>query len=89
MKDLFGNEITEEEAGQKPILRHHLSKKQGIITHYLRTQSDTIDLDKAVKLVGFGIYGNTRKHVGQFMGNMVKRKMIRRLKPGIYVLNRS
>lgn len=62
-----------------------MSPKQSLVIDYLRSHP-TIDLFQAVEIVGSDIYTNERFHVGNLLGNMVKRGMIVRLKPGLFAL---
>ena len=62
-----------------------LSEKQGKIIGYLR-QHDDITLDKAIELIGYGIYSNHAQYVGQTLSRMVKRKVLKRVKPGLFTL---
>lgn len=62
-----------------------ISKKQSIIIKYLR-DNESIDLDKAVELIGYGIYRNARKYVGLTLSRMVKQKHIARIKKGVFEL---
>ena len=62
-----------------------LSKKQSEIIRYLR-DNKSIDLDKAVELIGYGIYYNKRKYVGLTLSRMVKQKHIVRVKKGVFEL---
>lgn len=62
-----------------------LSQKQATIINYLRGHDD-ITLDKAVELIGHGIYYNHRKYVGLTLSRMVKQGHIVRVKPGLFTL---
>lgn len=59
-----------------------MSPKQDAILKYLR-EHETMDLDAAISVAG-GYYANGHKHVGTVLYNMVKRRLIRRLKPGVF-----
>lgn len=60
-----------------------MSIKQSAIVRYLR-EHDTMNLEDAVRVAG-GYYANSHKHIGTVLSNMVKRGIIRRLKPGVFI----
>ena len=62
-----------------------LSEKQAKIIAYLRNNNQ-ITLDKAVELIGYGIYYNTKNYVGKTMSRMVNQNHIIRVKPGVFEL---
>ena len=59
------------------------SPKQRAIVDVLQKEPH-ITLAAAVALIGGGIYANA--HVGALLANMVKKGMIKRLKPGVFTL---
>jgi hypothetical protein len=61
------------------------SEKQSKIIAYLRANKQ-ITTDKAVELIGYGIYHNARKYVGLTMSRMVKQNYIVRVKKGVFEL---
>lgn len=64
-----------------------LSPKQSAITQYLRANG-TITTAQATQLVGGNVYHNAAKHTGALLSNMVKRRLIQRVKVGVFSLNR-
>lgn len=60
-----------------------MSPKQSTILRELRT-ADTITLDRACELIGQDLYANAKFHVGNVLGNMVKRGYLVRIKPGLF-----
>ena len=46
-----------------------------------------ITLKEAVRIVGGDIYANAEKHVGAILSNMVRRRMLVRVKPGTFKLS--
>jgi DNA-binding MarR family transcriptional regulator len=78
---LFGGTVADPDKKQ----RNPLSFKQRIIMAHLN-QHGTMTLDQAVKLIGGNIYYNQHKHVGAIMARMVRKRLIRRIKPGVYTL---
>ncbi len=65
-----------------------LSAKQGAVMMELQA-SGTMTLVRAVELVGGDIYANQSKHVGDILSRMVRRKLIERIKPGLFKLSAS
>jgi predicted transcriptional regulator of viral defense system len=61
------------------------SPKQSVILAALR-QRERLTLSEAVELIGGDIYTNQAFHVGNILSRMVKRGMIRRIKPGLFCL---
>jgi predicted transcriptional regulator of viral defense system len=64
------------------------SYKQYQIKSFLTFQKK-ITLDQAVELIGKDIYTNKRKHVGMVLSRMVKDGTIRRIKNGVFELNKG
>jgi hypothetical protein len=62
-----------------------LSPKQSAIVQYLR-KNGTITTAQATELVGGNVYHNAVKHTGALLGNMVKRRIIKRIKVGLFSL---
>jgi len=62
-----------------------MSPKQRTIIYYLRSNKQ-ITTDKAVELIGYGIYANKRKYVGLTLSRMVNQNLIVRIKPGLFEL---
>ncbi len=62
------------------------SPKQAAILRALSTRGKegTITLTECVELVGGNLYHNKAKHTGVVLSNMVKRGMLKRIKPGLY-----
>ncbi len=69
--------------GGKPARKS--SKKQDAVLAFLR-EAPTITLDQAVAVIGRNLYANAKFHVGNVLSNMVKRGMLRRIKPGLFAL---
>lgn len=61
------------------------SPKQTAVLKHL-AENATMTLDTAVELIGQNLYANAKFHVGTVLSNMVKRKMIERVKPGVFKL---
>lgn len=70
---------------ERPACARRPSSKQGAILAAV-AGSGEITLAAAVALVGGDIYQNQAKHVGAVLGNMVRRGMLRRVKPGVFSL---
>jgi len=62
-----------------------MSPKQNAVIRFLR-ENHELTLNQAVDLIGKDVYANARFHVGNVLSNMVKRKMIIRVKPGLFAL---
>ncbi len=62
-----------------------MSRKQTIIIQTLKKQPE-ITLDQAVRLIGGDVYANAPKHVGAVLARMVRRGMINRVRPAVFVL---
>ncbi len=62
-----------------------LSPKQQIILTVLSANAE-LTLSQAVILIGKNLYCNAEKHVGAVLSNMVKRGLIKRVKPGVFRL---
>lgn len=60
-----------------------MSPKQQVVLFYL-SKNESITLATACELIGKDIYCNEEKHCGAILSNMVKRKMIERIKPGVF-----
>lgn len=65
-----------------------MSPKQQKVHEYLR-KNETLTLDQAVELIGRDIYANKKFHVGNVLGNMVKKAMIQRRSRGVYQLPKA
>lgn len=61
------------------------SPKQKAVLRYLQ-DNETITLAQAVTLIGGTVYANANFHVGNTMGAMVKRGLIKRVKRGVFAL---
>lgn len=59
--------------------------QKAIILHLHKNK--TITLDEAVNLIGANIYTNKNSHVGATLSRMVNRKLIKRIKPGLFELS--
>ncbi len=59
-----------------------MTKKQKIIR--LLHEKKRITLDDAVDEIGYGIYYNARKYVGEYLSQMVKDGLIVRVKRGVF-----
>lgn len=70
-----------------PAPRVIVSPKRAKVLAWLRDHPD-ITLDDAVKLIGGNIYANARFHVGNVLSAMVRAKLLVRVKPGTFRLNR-
>ncbi len=68
-----------EVLGARPIM----SAKRRAILGFLELHS-VITLAEATTLVGTDIYHNAAKHTGAVLSAMVKHKLIKRLKPGVF-----
>lgn len=62
-----------------------LSRKQSAIVDYLR-KNGTITTAQATALVGGNVFYNQAKHTGAVLSNMVKRRIIKRIKIGEFSL---
>lgn len=60
-----------------------MTYKQRIIFEYLRNYK-TITLNRAVELIGNGIYANKNRYVGMILSRMVRNNLIKRVKPGLF-----
>ena len=60
------------------------TRKHQIILDALE-ESGRVTLAEAVELIGGDIHANKSFHVGNVLGNMVKRGMIQRGKPGVFL----
>lgn len=63
------------------------SKKTQVIAALSR--QNILTLDEAVGLIGYGIYHNERKYVGEYLAKMVKDGLLERVKPGVFKLAQS
>ena len=66
-------------------IRKPKSTKQFEIVEAIKKHGH-ITKKEAVEIVGKNIYCNADFHVGNILSNMVKKGMIKRLKPGIFTL---
>jgi len=62
-----------------------LSSKQKALIEHCHI-CGKITLDAAVELIGRNIYNNAGKHVGATLSTMVKRRLLVRIRPGVFVL---
>ncbi len=60
-----------------------ISEKQKSILEHI-TQNGSITKKKAVELIGHNYYHNASKYVGEVLSRMVNRKLIKRIKPGLF-----
>ena len=61
-----------------------MSPKQQKIISMLRHDGSTINLSDAVVAIGGDIHAQKKRYVGKILSNMVKRRIIDRVKPGIF-----
>lgn len=59
-----------------------MTKKQKIMR--LLYEKKQINLDEAVNEIGYGIFYNPRKYVGEYLSQMVKDGLIVRVKRGVF-----
>lgn len=84
MGDLFEDcDLGSATAPTPPPRRQPLSPKQAAIMQALRSGGQ-ITLDQAVRLIGGDLYCNAPKHVGALLGNMVRRGLLVRVRPGVF-----
>lgn len=62
-----------------------VSPKQKAVIEHCHV-SGKITLEAAVELIGRNIYCNAVKHVGATLSTMVKRRLLVRIRPGVFVL---
>ncbi len=62
-----------------------LSPKQKAVIEHCHI-CGKITLEAAVELIGRNIYANAGKHVGATLSTMVKRRLLVRIRPGVFVL---
>lgn len=61
-----------------------LSRKQSVIVEFMRKSGGKITLSQAVALTGKNLYANAQFHTGATLARMVKRGLVRRIKPGVF-----
>lgn len=64
-----------------------MTSKQKAIINYLHYIQKTITLSEAVEIIGKNIYANKERYVSLVMARMVKKGLIKRIKPGSFKLN--
>ena len=58
------------------------AKQQAILSHLAAARE--ITTAQAVELIGRNLYANRAKHVGALLGNMLKRRMLVRVRRGVF-----
>ena len=64
-----------------------LSEKQKQIVEKANEQGGTITKKEAVELIGNNYFINADKHTGDVLSRMVTRKILIRVKPGVFKIN--
>lgn len=64
-----------------------LSKKQRTILDFALKNESKITKIQAVDLIGSCYYHNAQKHVGDVLSRMVKSKLLKRVKNGLFEIN--
>jgi len=60
-----------------------LSEKQQKVLNWVR-EHGIISTSEAVRIIGGNLYCNAEKHVGDTLSRLVKARLIRRIKPGLF-----